>query len=65
LSLIHWIFVGLIAFIFFRRDSIYKVGNGLGRGIKGFKEGLKGEGEAPSLMRDVTPEEEVNQGKKS
>ncbi len=43
LSLSHWIVVLVIVLIFFGKDRIPGLMKDMGKGIRGFREGLKGE----------------------
>ncbi len=38
----HWIVVGLVAVLLFGGRKLPELGKGLGEGLRGFKEGMKG-----------------------
>lgn len=44
LSITHWIVVLIIVLIFFGKDRIPGLMKDMGKGIRGFREGLKGDG---------------------
>lgn len=53
LSIGHWILLALIILFFFGRTNLAQLGRNLGRGIRGFKEGLS---EIDSETREVVDE---------
>ena len=47
MSLMHWIVVLIIVMIFFGKDRIPGLMKDVGKGIRGFREGLKGDDDKP------------------
>ncbi len=43
MSLVHWIIVLVIVLIFFGKDRLPGLMKDMGKGIRGFREGLKGD----------------------
>ena len=61
LSIFHWLIVLLVVIVIFGTKKLRDVGPDLGKAVKGFKDGLKGEEEktaaqnnAPSQVADKT-----------
>ncbi len=48
LSIWHWLVVLLIVVLVFGTKKLKNVGEDLGSAVRGFKEGMKGEGEKPA-----------------
>jgi sec-independent protein translocase protein TatA len=55
LSPIHWLVVLAIVLLLFGGKKIPEVMRGLGEGIRSFKEGMHGAGQAPAQTTQVTP----------
>lgn len=55
MSLWHWIVVLLIVVIFFGTGKLANMGSDIGKAVKGFKDGMKGEDEP----RPSTPHQQV------
>lgn len=55
MSLMHWIVVLIIVMIFFGKDRIPGLMKDVGKGIRGFKEGLKGDDESDPDKRVPPP----------
>jgi len=58
----HWLLVLLIVLLIFGPSRLPEAGKGLGKAIRGFREGLKGDGdEAQSPSAEKTPEDKAPQ----
>lgn len=57
-SLIHWLVIILILLLFFGPNKLPQLGQGLGRAIRGFKEGLN---EINAEARDLPPKQDSQQ----
>jgi len=55
----HLIILGIVAFLLFGAKRLPELGKGLGEGLKGFKEGIKGVTDPPpappTAQHSVTP----------
>ena len=53
----HLIVLGIVAFLLFGAKRLPELGKGLGEGLRGFKEGIKGEPAppAPSVQQSSAP----------
>ncbi|MGA2651120.1 MAG: twin-arginine translocase TatA/TatE family subunit [Terracidiphilus sp.] len=56
----HLIVLGVVAFLLFGAKRLPELGKGLGEGLKGFKEGIKGVSDPPpppppTVQHNVTP----------
>jgi sec-independent protein translocase protein TatA len=56
----HLIVLGVVAFLLFGAKRLPELGKGLGEGLKGFKEGIKGVSDPPpppptTVQHSVTP----------
>jgi len=49
----HLIVLGVIAFLLFGAKRLPELGKGLGEGLKGFKEGIKGVSDPPPAQTTV------------
>ncbi len=58
-SIWHWLIVLLVVVLIFGTRKLRNIGSDLGGAIKGFKEGMKGEEEAPNKQDTKTIEGEV------
>ena len=68
LSIWHWLIVLVIVLLVFGTKKLRNIGSDLGGAVKGFKEGMKGEGEAdkkPDQIQSQTIEGEVKEKTKS
>jgi len=56
LSIWHWLIVLVVVMLIFGTKKLGNVGTDLGKAVKGFKDGIKGEEEksAPSQVTDKT-----------
>lgn len=59
LSIWHWLIVLLVVVLVFGTKKLGNMGGDIGKAVKGFKDGVKGEGEkgapaAPSHLADQT-----------
>ena len=50
-SIWHWLIVLLVVVLIFGTKKLRNMGSDLGGAVKGFKEGMKGEGEAAIVFR--------------
>jgi sec-independent protein translocase protein TatA len=55
----HLVVLGIVAFLLFGAKRLPELGKGLGEGLKGFKEGIKGGSDptppAPVVQQSVAP----------
>ncbi len=55
----HLVVLGVVAFLLFGAKRLPELGKGLGEGLKGFKEGIRGVTEpsapAPTVQHSATP----------
>lgn len=70
LSIWHWLVVLIIVLVIFGTKKLRNMGSDLGGAVKGFKDGMKGEGEAdgvkkPEQVSGATFEGEVKEKHKS
>jgi len=49
----HWVFILLIVLVLFGPKKLPELGAGLGKAIRGFKEGMR-EGEEPTASDELT-----------
>ncbi len=47
-SVTHWLIVLVVLMLVFGTKKLGSAGSDLGKAVKGFKDGLKGEGESPT-----------------
>ena len=52
-SIWHWLIVLLVVVLIFGTKKLRNMGNDLGGAVKGFKEGMKSEGETPGQVQQV------------
>jgi sec-independent protein translocase protein TatA len=69
-SIWHWLIVLVIVLVIFGTKKLRNIGSDLGGAVKGFKDGMKGEGEAegvkkPEQVSGTTIEGEVKEKQKS
>jgi len=69
-SIWHWLIVLVIVLVIFGTKKLRNIGSDLGGAVKGFKDGMKGEGEAdgakkPEQVSGTTFEGEVKDKQKS
>jgi sec-independent protein translocase protein TatA len=60
-SVWHWLIVLVIVMLVFGTKKIGNMGSDLGKAVKGFKDGVKGEEEKPSASV-VPPQQVVDKG---
>ena len=53
-SIWHWLIVLLIVLLIFGTKKLRNMGADLGGAVKGFKDGMKGEGEEPKKPGEIT-----------
>jgi len=58
-SIWHWLIVLLVVVLIFGTKKLRNLGSDLGGAVRGFKEGMKGEEEAPKQADAKTIEGEV------
>ena len=51
-SIWHWLIVLLVVVLIFGTKKLRNMGSDLGGAVKGFKEGMKGEGEAAKQLKE-------------
>ncbi|HLP98561.1 MAG TPA: Sec-independent protein translocase subunit TatA [Sideroxyarcus sp.] len=61
LSIWHWLIVLLVVVLIFGTKKLRNIGSDLGGAVKGFKDGMKGEEEAPKPQDSKTIEGEAKQ----
>ena len=68
-SIWHWLIVLVIVLLIFGTKKLRNIGTDLGGAVKGFKDGMKGEGEAKTggeiTAKGTTVEGEVREKQKS
>jgi sec-independent protein translocase protein TatA len=52
-SIWHWLIVLVIVLLIFGTKKLRNMGGDLGGAVKGFKDGMKGEGEAPKASGEL------------
>ncbi|MBI5436687.1 MAG: Sec-independent protein translocase subunit TatA [Nitrosomonadales bacterium] len=52
LSIWHWLIVLLVVVLIFGTKNLRNIGRDLGGAVKGFKEGMKSDEEAPKQVQD-------------
>ena len=61
----HLVVLGVVAFLLFGAKRLPELGKGLGEGLKGFREGIKGVTDppppAPPVQQNVAPQPPVQQ----
>jgi sec-independent protein translocase protein TatA len=53
-SIWHWVIVLVIVLLIFGTKKLRNIGTDLGGAVKGFKDGMKGEGEEPRKPGEIT-----------
>ena len=53
LSIWHWVIVLVVVMLIFGTKKISNMGSDLGKAVKGFKDGVKGEEEEKSIAQQV------------
>jgi sec-independent protein translocase protein TatA len=62
-SVWHWLIVLVIVMLVFGTKKIGNMGSDLGKAVKGFKDGVKGEEEKPSASASTgTPQQVADKG---
>jgi sec-independent protein translocase protein TatA len=49
----HLLVLGIVVFLLFGAKRLPELGKGLGEGLRGFKEGIKGEPAAPTAQQNT------------
>jgi sec-independent protein translocase protein TatA len=52
LSIWHWLIVLVVVVLIFGTKKLGNIGKDVGSAVKGFKEGMKGDEEAPKQVKD-------------
>jgi len=52
-SIWHWLIVLVVVMLIFGTKKIGNIGSDLGKAVRGFKEGVKGEEEKPSVDKSA------------
>lgn len=52
----HLLVIAVVAFLLFGAKRLPEMGKGLGEGLRGFKEGLKGDAAPPTTAQQNTPQ---------
>ena len=60
LSIWHWLIVLVVVVLVFGTKKLGNVGSDLGKAVKGFKDGLKGEEEKPSAPQQVADKSTID-----
>lgn len=55
ISWIHWVIVLVVVILIFGTKKLGNIGGDLGKAVKGFKDGIKGEEETPVQKSNVPP----------
>ncbi len=61
-SVTHWIILLVIVLLIFGTKKLRNIGSDLGGAVKGFKDGMKGEGEADKKPDQVADKSQVVEG---
>ena len=59
-SIWHWLIVLLVVVLVFGTKKLRNIGEDLGGAVRGFKEGMKGEGEKDAQGRVIDVEQDKN-----
>ncbi len=51
-SIWHWLIVLLVVVLIFGTKKLRNIGSDLGGAVKGFKDGMKSDGDSPRQLRD-------------
>ena len=57
MSIWHWLIVLLVVVLIFGTKKLRNIGQDLGGAVKGFKDGMKTEGDATTPAADVPPQQ--------
>jgi sec-independent protein translocase protein TatA len=57
----HLIVLGIVAFLLFGAKRLPDLGKGLGEGLKGFREGIRGISDPPPAQNPPPPQQAQNQ----
>ena len=61
-SIWHWLIVLVIVLLIFGTKKLRNMGADLGGAVKGFKDGMKGEGEEPKKPGEITASSSTIEG---
>ena len=65
ISIWHWLIVLLVVVVIFGTKKLRNIGSDLGSAVKGFKDGVKGGGEAGEPEAAATPAPQVTTAKRT
>lgn len=60
LSIWHWLIVLVIVMLVFGTKKLGNIGSDLGKAVKGFKDGVKGEEEKPAAPQQVADKSTID-----
>lgn len=60
LSIWHWLIVLVVVVLVFGTKKLGNVGSDLGKAVKGFKDGMKGEEEKPAAAQQVAEKSTID-----
>ncbi|MBC3871098.1 MULTISPECIES: Sec-independent protein translocase subunit TatA [Undibacterium] len=60
LSIWHWLIVLVVVVLVFGTKKLGNVGSDLGKAVKGFKDGMKGEEEKPAAAQQVADKSTID-----
>jgi sec-independent protein translocase protein TatA len=60
MSIWHWLIVLVVVMLVFGTKKIGNMGSDIGKAVKGFKDGVKGEEEKPAPAQAATPPSQVS-----
>jgi sec-independent protein translocase protein TatA len=55
-SIWHWLIVLVVVMLIFGTKKLGNIGSDLGKAVKGFKDGIKGEDDKPDTHKGATPQ---------
>jgi sec-independent protein translocase protein TatA len=61
-SIWHWLIVLVIVMLVFGTKKIGNMGSDIGKAVKGFKDGMKGEDEKPTAHQQAAPSQVADKG---
>jgi sec-independent protein translocase protein TatA len=61
MSIVHWAAVLLVVILVFGTKKLGNIGSDLGKAVKGFKDGVKGEDAAPQARDEASPPAQLSQ----
>lgn len=58
-SITHWLIVAVVVIVVFGTGKLRNAGSDLGKAIRGFKDGMRGEDEKPAATPPAAPPQQV------